>query len=116
MPELYSMSYSVKTTLHFDKEVKRIAKKHKGIKSDIATLIDELEVNPTMGVDLGQNIFKIRLSISGTNKGKSGGARVITYVVIVNETVYLSEIYLKNEHDTVDADLIVLQLKNIGLI
>ena len=89
MPELYSMSYSVKTTLHFDKEVKRIAKKHKGIKSDIAKLIDELEINPTMGIDLGQNIFKIRLSISGTNKGKSGGARVITYVAIVNETVYL---------------------------
>ena len=116
MPGHYSMSYSIKTTPHFDKEVKRIAKKHKGIKSDIARLIDELEVNPTMGVDLGQNIFKIRLSISGTNKGKSAGARVITYVAIVNETVYLAEIYLKNESDTVDADLVILQLKDAGII
>jgi len=36
------MSYSVKSLPDFDKEVKRIAKKHKGIKSDIAKLIDDL--------------------------------------------------------------------------
>jgi mRNA-degrading endonuclease RelE of RelBE toxin-antitoxin system len=110
------MSYSVKSLPDFDKEVKRIAKKHKGIKSDIAKLIDDLEENPTMGTDLGRNVYKIRLSISGTNKGKSGGARVITYVVVLSEIVYLSEIYLKSEHDTVDADLIVQRLKDNGLI
>jgi hypothetical protein len=110
------MSYSVKTIPHFDREVKRIAKKHKGIKSDIAKLIDDLEVNPTLGTDLGQNVYKIRLAISGTNKGKSGGARIITYVVVVSETVFLSEIYLKSEHDTVDASLIVQRLKDEGLI
>ena len=110
------MNYSVKTLPDFDKEVKRIAKKHKGIKSDIAKLIDDLEENPTMGTDLGQNVYKIRLAISGTNKGKSGGARVITYIVVVSEIVYLSEIYLKSEHDTVDADLIVQRLKDNGLI
>jgi len=110
------MSYSVKTTPHFDKEVKRIAKIHKGIKSDLARLIDDLELNPTIGTNLGQNVYKIRLAISGTNKGKSGGARVITYVVVVNKTVYLSEIYLKSENDTVDADLIVQGLKDEGLI
>jgi mRNA-degrading endonuclease RelE of RelBE toxin-antitoxin system len=110
------MSYSVKTIPYFDKEVKRIAKKHQGIKSDIAELIDDLEVNPTLGIDLGQNVYKIRLAISGTNKGKSGGARIITYVVVVSETVFLSEIYLKSEHDTVDASLIVQRLKDEGLI
>src|SRR5258708_36344982 len=110
------MSYSVKTIPYFDKEVKRIAKKHKGIKSDLAKLIDNLEENPTMGTGLGQNVYKIRLVISGTNKGKSGGARVITYFVVLSEMVYLSEIYLKSEHDTVDADLIVQRLKDDGLI
>ena len=110
------MSYSVKTTPHFDKEVKRIAKKHKGIKSDLAKLIGDLEKNPATGTDLGQNVYKIRLAISGTNKGKSGGARAITYVVVVIETVFLAEIYLKNEHDTVEAGLIVERLKDEGLI
>jgi len=110
------MSYSVKTTPHFDKEVKKIAKKHKGIKSDLTKLIDDLEKNPSMGTDLGQNVYKIRLAISGTNKGKSGGARVITYVIVVIETVFLAEIYLKSEHDTIDADLVVQRLKDDGLI
>jgi mRNA-degrading endonuclease RelE of RelBE toxin-antitoxin system len=110
------MNYSVKTTPHFDGEVKRIAKKHKGIKSDLKKLISDLALNPRLGVDLGQNIYKIRLAISGSGKGKSGGARVITCVVVVTETVYLSEIYLKNEHDTVDPGLVILQLKDYGLI
>jgi len=116
MLESYSMSYSVKTTSHFDKEVKRIAKKHKGIKSDIGKLIDDLEIDPTMGVNLGQNIYKIRLAISGSGKGKSGGVRVITFVAVVNKIVYLSDIYLKNENDTIDADIVVQRLKNDGLI
>ena len=110
------MSYNIKITPNFDKEAKRIAKKHKGIKSDIAKLIEDLENNPTKGTNLGQNVYKIRLSISGTSKGKSGGARIITYVVILSEVVYLSEIYLKNEHDTVDTDLVVQRLKDFGLI
>ena len=69
-----------------------------------------------MGTDLGQNIYKIRLSISGTNKGKSGGARIITYVVLINEVVYLSDIYLKSEHDTIDAATVIQRLKREGVI
>ena len=69
-----------------------------------------------MGTDLGQNVYKIRLAISGTNKGKSGGARIITYVIVLIETVILAEIYLKSEHDTIDAGLIVQRLKDEGLI
>ena len=110
------MSYSVKTTPDFDREVKRLAKKHKGIKSDIAKLIDDLEKDPTIGTELGHNLYKIRLSISGTNKGRAGGARVITYVYVIQEIVYLAEIYLKNEHDTVDANLVIQRLKEAGLI
>ena len=66
------MSYSIKTLPDFDKEVKRIAKKHKGVKSDIAKLIADLEDDPLLGTNIGENLYKIRLSISGTNKGKSG--------------------------------------------
>lgn len=69
-----------------------------------------------MGIDLGQNLYKIRMAISETNKGKSGGARVITYVLLLEEMVYLSEIFLKNEHDTVDVDKVIQRLKDEGLI
>jgi len=110
------MSYKVKTVSSFDREAKKISRKHPSIKSDIAKLISTLEENPRLGKDLGQNIYKIRLAVSGTNKGKSGGARVITCVVVVSETVILAEIYLKNEYDTVDVDLVIKRLKLEGVI
>jgi len=69
-----------------------------------------------MGIDIGQGLYKIRLTIPGTNKGKSGGARIITCVIVVSETVFLAEIYLKNEHDTVYSDLVVKRLKDDGLL
>lgn len=34
-------------------------------------------------------------------KGKSGGARVITYIKVVENTVYLSSLYDKGEKDTI---------------
>lgn len=110
------MSFDVVLTPDFKKELKHIAKKHKQILKDFKVLIDELIKNPTMGTDLGQSIYKIRLAISGTNKGKSGGARVITYVYIEGETIYLSEIYLKSEHDTVDIKAVIERLHNEGFI
>ena len=100
----------------FTKELKRISKKHRGILSDIASLSAKLKKDPVHGTYLGQDVYKIRLAISGTNSGKSGGARIITCVVLVREIVFLTEIYLKSEHDTVDVDKVIQHLKDDGLI
>lgn len=61
-----------------------------------------------MGTPLGKDAFKIRLKITSKGQGKSGGARVITFLdssiiglveQIDNEiiTVYLLAIYDKSE-------------------
>lgn len=110
------MPITVIPTNNFIKDLKRLSKKHRILLTDIADLSAKLKINPTMGTDLGQNVYKIRISISGTNKGKSGGARIISCVVLVRETVFLSEIYLKNENDTVDVDLVIERLQRDGLI
>lgn len=110
------MNFKVKTVPNFEKEAKKISKKHRGIKSDLLNLIHDLEINPELGAHLGQNIYKIRLSISGTNKGKSGGARIITYVVIIDKIVYLAEIYLKSDHSTVNIEDVIQRLKDAGII
>lgn len=52
------MSFKIKTVPNFEGEVKRIIKKHRGIKSDLLKLINDLEVNPELGAHLGQNIYK----------------------------------------------------------
>jgi hypothetical protein len=50
---------------------------------------------------LGKDCYKIRLAIASKNKGKSGGARVITLVKIIDELVTLLFIYDKSEQEDI---------------
>ena len=104
------MAFDVIFTSGFKKELKHIAKKHRQILSDVNELIDKLAVNPLIGDDLGKNVYKVRLAITGSSKGKSGGARVITCIKIIAQTVILAEIYLKSEYDTVDVNSVLKTL------
>ena len=55
---------------------------------------------------MGNNCFKIRLSIASKGKGKSGGGRIITFVKVLETTVYLLTIYDKSEQENInDKDL-----------
>lgn len=92
----------------FDKEAKRLGKKYPSLKKDLIALGNGLLENPLLGVDLGNGFRKIRLAIASKGKGKSHGARVITYteaVVNVDEegVVTLLYIYDKGERDTITA-------------
>ena len=110
------MNFEVKYTPDFDHSLKRIAKKHKSIRYDLLELIDQLEREPRTGIQVRTNLYKIRLNISSSNKGKSGGARVITYVYNTKEIVFLAEIYLKSEFETFDEQAIIERLRNQGFI
>ena len=59
----------------------------------MAELFIELEQNPTLGTALGNDIYKIRLAIASKNKGKSGGARILTFVKIVDAVVLVFSIF-----------------------
>lgn len=95
------MSFDVIATDPFERKLKRLAEKHKSIGSDLFAIIEELEENPTLGTPLGKNCFKIRLAITSKGKGKSGGARIITYVRVIQNTVFLMDIYDKSEQSTI---------------
>jgi len=68
-------------------------------------------LNPTLGTSLGNNTYKIRLKITSKGKGKSSGARVISYLeteLIANletdnslTTVNLISIYDKSETEII---------------
>ena len=96
------MKYSVIPSEKFKKEFKRLSKKYPSLKAELLELNAELEENPTHGISLGNNTYKIRLAIKSKGKGKSGGSRVITYVISENEEVYLLTMYDKSEFDTID--------------
>lgn len=112
------MNYNLSSTWLFDKETKRLAKKYKSLKKDLVQFIGELKINPHSGIDLGNGLRKIRMRISDKNKGKSGGARIITFTVIVSAEeakIHLICIYDKSERDTMSLDEIHLILKESGL-
>jgi mRNA-degrading endonuclease RelE of RelBE toxin-antitoxin system len=94
------MSYSIELSANFKKEAKRLTKKYPSLKTELAELFTELEENPTTGTPLGNDIYKIRLAIASKNKGKSGGARVLSFVKVTQTTVLLFSIYNKGEVDS----------------
>jgi len=91
------MSYNIIPTHRFEKELKRLVKKFPSLKKEFAELIKSILKNPETGTFIGNNCYKIRISIASKGKGKSGGARVITYLYIQTKTVYLLTLYDKSE-------------------
>lgn len=91
------MNYNVFPLPPFDRQLKRLTKKYPSLKDEYLKLLESLEQNPEQGTKLGDNCFKIRFSIASKGKGKRGGARVITNIVINESTVYLLSIYDKSE-------------------
>jgi|ERR1043166_7634526 mRNA-degrading endonuclease RelE of RelBE toxin-antitoxin system len=91
------MSYNVKTISIFEKQARRLSRKYPSLKNDLLQLVKSLKENPGQGTALGNQCYKVRLAIKSKSKGKSAGARIITYLVIVEKLVYLLNIYDKSE-------------------
>lgn len=103
------MSFDVTATPDFLRRLKPLSKKYRSLKQDIAVFLRSLESNPFQGDELSPGMRKIRLAITSKGKGKSGGARVITYTVVFAENqghVYVMNIYDKSEFSTVDVEVI----------
>jgi mRNA-degrading endonuclease RelE of RelBE toxin-antitoxin system len=109
------MNFEVRTLPNFEKEAKRLSKKHRSLKKDLLTLIETLEKSPQQGEPLGNDFYKVRLAISSKASGKSGGARIITCVKIIKSIVFLSSIYDKSEKATVTNQELRLLAKQIKL-
>ena len=109
------MSFEIIPTSNFARQLKKLDKKHHSLKDDMEVLETELSESPTKGIHLGSNVQKIRLAITSKGKGKSGGARVITYVIVLDKQVFLMNIYDKGEKDSISKKEIDELLKNTGL-
>jgi len=107
------MSFKVLPTPLFERELKKLSKRYSSIKSDLSDTIDSLMKNPNLGESLGNNCFKVRMAISSKNKGKSGGARIITFLKIVEETIFLISIYDKSDTDTITDKELLSRIKDL---
>lgn len=110
------MTFDIIPTPDFTKAFKDLAKRHRSLKDDILDFSRSLQENPFQGVELSPGIRKIRMAISSKGKGKSGGARIITYTVIAAEKegrVYLMKIYDKSDFSTVDLAVLKRIVKSL---
>ena len=92
------------STPNFEREFKQLRKKYPSLSTDLMQLAESLQENPDIGVPLGQNCFKIRLAIRSKGRGKSGGARVITHVQVIADTIFLLSIYDKSDKADLQAN------------
>ncbi|MCX6252065.1 MAG: hypothetical protein NTX61_15115 [Bacteroidetes bacterium] len=108
------MRFNIIPTDLFKKQAKRLCRKHPSLVGELRELEIRLSTNPNTGIYLGHDTYKIRISIQSKGKGKSGGARIISFVVKVDEEVYLLTIYDKSEIESISDKKISEMIKRIG--
>jgi mRNA-degrading endonuclease RelE of RelBE toxin-antitoxin system len=113
------MANNVRLTAFFLKKAKRLLKKYHTLQKSLKKLERDLIENPKLGDSYGANIYKVRLADESKGRGKSGGFRVITYLVEENAQstdIYLITIFDKSEESSIDKDDIKEIIKSEGLI
>ena len=106
------MSVEVVISANFRRKAKKYIKKFRSLKDELAELEKSLWLNPKQGDRITESIYKIRLASKSKGKGKSGGFRIITYLIeSISEDqdeviVTLLSIYDKSEVSTLsDAEI-----------
>jgi len=101
------------TVTRFDKEVKKLSKKYNLIKEDLKDFILNFDDIHQEAITIKSNLYKVRLSNSNKNKGKSAGYRVYYYVKI-NETVYLLTIYDKSQIESINENTLTQYMEELS--
>ena len=99
------------------KEAKRLAKKYPSFKQDYKEFLESIKNNPLQGDEITKNIRKIRMAIKAKGKGKSGGARVITFNVLTdveNGHVIFLLLYDKEDASTVKVNVVKQLVREMG--
>jgi len=103
----------IEVSLTFRRNVRSLAKKYRNIRNDIQTVIEQLEKGELPGeqiTGIGYPVYKLRVRNSDTQKGKSGGYRLIYYVKSTTGIILLT-VYLKSEQVDIAAEEILKIIK-----
>ena len=112
-----SCNITVSVSDDFAKEAKRLAKKYPSFKQDYKEFLESIKKNPLQGDEITKNIRKIRMAIKVKGKGKSGGARVITFNVLTdveNGHVVFLLLYDKEDASTVKVNVVKQLVRDMG--
>lgn len=112
-----SCNITVSISKDFAREAKRLAKKYRSFKNDYENFLKSIKENPLQGDEITKNIRKIRMAIETKGRGKSGGARVITFNILTdvqNGQVVLLLVYDKEDASTVKINVVKQMVRDMG--
>jgi len=98
----------------FKKDLKQLNKRFRNVKNDITKLMNILKDNPTSGIFIKHDIYKIRLQNSDTKSGKSGGYRVLYYYLNSKNEIIFFTIFSKTDTENIsseDLDNLIIEYK-----
>ena len=100
----------------FERKTKKFLKKFRTLASELEELEKQLLKDPKKGINLGDNLYKIRLASKSKGKGKSGGFRVITYLIEQTPAgceINLITIYDKSEEANINKSTLLDLVKSL---
>lgn len=77
----------IRLTPEFQRKLKNLAKKYRQIPTDLQPVLEQLQVGEFVGDQIpgiGFTVIKVRIRNSDTQKGKSGGYRLIYWIASTN--------------------------------
>ncbi|NJM06537.1 type II toxin-antitoxin system RelE/ParE family toxin [Candidatus Gracilibacteria bacterium] len=90
-------------TSEFKRNIRQLARKYRRIKTDIQPILDELGASKVPGdriPGINEEVYKVRARNSDSQRGKSGGYRMI-YEVTAEDSIILLTVYSKTEQDDI---------------
>ena len=111
------MVFHVVTIPHFDKHYKQLKKKYRSLDQDLKSLAMRLRDGDfsldTVMQGFENTIYKARIASRDQKKGKSGGFRIVYYVVTDDNKIILLDIYAKAQQENINAKEIMHMLARL---
>lgn len=96
----------IRLTTEFQRKLKNLAKKYRQVPTDLQPVLEQLQLGEFLGDQIpGINfpVMKVRIRNSDTQKGKSGGYRLI-YWISSTKLIILLDIYSKSDREDIEID------------
>ncbi|WP_193431332.1 type II toxin-antitoxin system RelE family toxin [Moorena producens] len=106
----------VQLTPEFQRKLKVLAKKYRQIQADLQPILEQLQMGSFLGDQIsgiGSTVMKVRIRNSDSQRGKSGGYRLI-YWISSTELIILLDIYSKSDQQDIEVAEIRQIIKGVS--
>ncbi len=98
----------VETIAYFNQKFKKLKRKYHLAEEFLTEVIEEFKRGDLLGdkiPSVGYDVYKLRVANPSSQRGKSGGFRLIYYLRVADH-IYLLTIYAKSEQENISAEAI----------